>query len=140
MILRFGGGKKTVILPDAGTRPAVVEDVAALRRAYGVASDRGERVAVGITVAIVEDQGELVPGLHLSCDRCHRVEIIPGQEDRFLRRTLASFRETCPLRETNFYVAAEYVPDPLESFSCASRTSPSPPPSPRIPGGRGFRT
>jgi hypothetical protein len=71
------------------------------------------RVPVSVEEADVEnDEGRMIPGVIVTCDRCGESVEVFGTEDDSIKRGCVMLREQCGSR--NFYVYDEYRYDPDE--------------------------
>ena len=125
MLIRLGKSGKAATLDRTASAPATPDkpraSLAELRARFGGPSGepRRQEVTAAVQATVIEDEnGEILPGVRLHCDRCRHAAEAAGLTGASVRRALARLRETCPMGEANWYQAIpeeEALDDPEEA-------------------------
>lgn len=67
----------------------------------------GKRVECEVKPAEAEFKGRVCPGVCVICGECGHEVIVAGEEEKSVKRGLATLREQCPMDEDNFYVEVD---------------------------------
>lgn len=63
------------------------------------------RVTCEVTLEdVARVDGSLTPGVTVQCGRCNHCVSILGQQDKSIKRALATLRQECKEGEENYYV------------------------------------